>query len=53
MSLLNGKYGYINHNGETVTSFIYDDAFSFRDGQARVKLNNEYIKIDSQGKIID
>lgn len=36
------KYAYINNNGATLTSFIYEDAGAFSDGLARVMLGGVY-----------
>lgn len=46
----NGKWGYINIGGKEVTSFIYDDAISFRDGFARVEKNGKWGYINTEGK---
>ena len=40
--VLNGKYGFINSDGSYLAQPIYDDAWSFNFGLARVKLYNKW-----------
>jgi hypothetical protein len=49
---LDGKYGFINKNGETVIDFVYDDADSFYYGITIVKSGSKYKMIDKSGKQI-
>ena len=46
----NGKYGYININGEEVIPCQYDVASSFSEGLAFVKRNRKYGYINTEGK---
>lgn len=43
------KYGYINTKGELVIPCRYDEANPFFLGEASVRLNGEYIRIDHNG----
>ena len=45
------KYGY-KHNGHVVIPAKYDDASSFREGLAAVKINNKYGFIDKTGTVV-
>ncbi|MDE5634477.1 MAG: WG repeat-containing protein, partial [Muribaculaceae bacterium] len=47
---INGKYGFIDKNGNLVIPAKYDDAWYFRNGKARVKLKNIVFYIDKNGK---
>ena len=47
-----GKWGYINKQGEIVLPFIYLEASDFNEGLAAVKLNSKMGFIDKQGKTI-
>uniref|UniRef100_UPI000479C156 WG repeat-containing protein n=1 Tax=Butyrivibrio proteoclasticus TaxID=43305 RepID=UPI000479C156 len=50
----NGKYGYIDINGDIVISEIYDTAFDFNDGVAPVYVNGRSFFIDTKGtEVID
>ncbi len=49
---LNGKYGFIDKNGDFVIKPKFDDAWYFREGLAAVELNGKYGFIDKSGKII-
>jgi hypothetical protein len=50
---LNGKYGYVDTEGEAVFPFKYDDAESFSNGFAKVELNGKCGFIDrTMGKVI-
>jgi hypothetical protein len=42
----NGKYGYIDNNGNLIIDFLYDDAQKFSEGFAAVESNNKYAYID-------
>lgn len=48
----NGKWGYINLNGEIAIQHNFDKAFPFYKGIAAVKANNKYGFIDKNGKYI-
>ena len=48
----NGKYGFIDRTGTIVISTQYDDAHSFKNNQAKVKLDDETFYIDKTGKHI-
>lgn len=41
------RYGYISTDGKRHTDFIYDEAYSFSEGRALVKRNNNYFHIDT------
>jgi len=47
---LNGKWGYVNKQGEEVVPVKYDYAWSFREGLARVELKGQYSVVDKTGK---
>ncbi len=49
---VNGKYGFINTNGEVVINFQYDFAEAFSDGLALVKKDGKYGFIDKEGKSV-
>ena len=49
---LNGKYGFVDLNGEEIIPLIYDYADDFREGLALVEVNNEYGFIDKEGKVV-
>lgn len=42
------KYGY-KHNGRVVIPAIYDNAYSFKNGKAKVKLTSRWLTIDPSG----
>lgn len=46
------KWGYINFDGNIVLPFVYDHAYSFQDGIAKVVISNRDYKIDNQGHFI-
>lgn len=46
----NGRFGYIRINGTAITEVRYEEAFSFRNGTALVRLNGESFHIDRNGK---
>lgn len=49
----NGKVGYVNEkNMKIVIACIYEEAFTFVEGLARVKLNGKYGFIDKNGRQI-
>jgi hypothetical protein len=45
----NGKYGFIDYDGSVKIPFIYDDAQSFREGYAAVKMNGQWGFINEIG----
>lgn len=47
---LNGKYGYINRNGQNIIPYKYDFASMFCEGLARVRLNGKYGFVDTSGQ---
>lgn len=47
---LNGKWGYINKKGDLVIPCKYDKVSYFENGKAWVKVEDEYIDIDKNGK---
>lgn len=49
---INGKYGFINKNGEMVIKPQFDQAKSFSEGLAAVKLGSYYGFIDKTGKTV-
>lgn len=48
-AMLDDKYGYIDSKGNVVLDFIYDDAYEFRDGVARVVIGREELYINRDG----
>ncbi len=46
------RQGYIDLNGNLVVDTIYDIAFNFKEGRAKVKLNGKYGFIDKNGNQI-
>ena len=48
----NGKFGYIDEQGDTLIPFIYDDAAPFSEGLAKVKQNGKYGYIDKSGNVV-
>jgi hypothetical protein len=46
----NGKYGFINMNGEEIISPIYDEIKDFNNGYASFRVNNKWGLINSLGK---
>ena len=47
-----GKYGFVDKNGNVVVNYIYDDAREQNDyGYASVKQNGLWGSVDSQGRI--
>lgn len=47
-----GKWGFIDKNGETAINFLYDKVGAFYDGVAIVLANDEMDLIDTEGKSI-
>ena len=47
-----GKYGFINRIGDIVIKVQYDDAESFEDGLARVKIGDKWGYIDKTGEFV-
>ncbi|MGI6012478.1 MAG: WG repeat-containing protein [Ruminococcus sp.] len=47
-----GKWGYINEDGELVLDFQYDDAQSFQNGFAAVCIDGKWGYIDEQGTVV-
>ncbi len=45
----NGKYGYVDYEGNEIIKVVYDDAESFRDGIAKVKKGNKSGYVDRFG----
>lgn len=53
LSKKNGKYGFINKNGETIVDYIYDDATELNNYNfAAVKQNGLWGSINEEGKVI-
>jgi len=46
------KWGYINKSGEMVIEAVFEEANSFFQDRARIKINGKYGFIDKTGKII-
>ena len=46
----NGKHGYIDKSGKVVIDFIYDKAFPFDNGTAKVVKNGKGMLIDTEGR---
>ena len=47
---LNGKYGFINEEGEEVIPLKYDNAGNFSEGLAEVKLNGKWGLVNTKGE---
>ncbi len=47
-----GKWGYINHLGEVVIGFSYQDAWPFSEDYACVAIDGKYGYIDTSGNIV-
>lgn len=43
------RFGYLRADGTALTGMRFDDAYSFRDGKAMVRLGNETYHIDTDG----
>ena len=48
----NGKWGYIDTNGNPVTEMIYASAYDMRNGYAQVIKNDKWGLIDRTGKVV-
>lgn len=48
-----GKWGYINSEGNLTIGFEYEAAFSFKDGKAKVKRFDVWYYIDINGKYLN
>ena len=49
---LNGKWNFINIEGQFLFTQWFDDTWDFRDGFAKVKLNGKYNFINAEGRIL-
>ncbi|EAL1455719.1 WG repeat-containing protein, partial [Campylobacter coli] len=49
---LNGKWGFIDKNGEFAIKPKFDDIWDFSEGLAKVKLNGKYGFIDKNGDFV-
>ncbi len=47
-----GKFGYVDRSGKTIISFEFDEANTFSQGLAAVKINGKFGYIDKTGKMI-
>lgn len=47
----NGRFAYVNLDGNLVIDYYFDDAFEFADGLAAVRLNGRWGYIDTHGDI--
>jgi hypothetical protein len=47
---LNGKWGFVDIEGNEIIPLIYDEAGNFSDGRARVVLDNREFHINKKGK---
>ena len=45
----NGKYGFIDPNGQVAVDFKYDDAYSFHEGFAPILINGKWGYVDADG----
>lgn len=53
LSKENGKYGFVNSNGEVIVNYIYDDAtMQNQYGYAAVKKDGKWGAIDEQGNVV-
>lgn len=52
MVIKNGKYGFIDHDGSIVVPLKFNDADSFVDGVARVKIGKTTRHIDINGTYV-
>ena len=48
----NGKWGFIDKNGELIVAHIFDEAAGFKEGVARVKNDEGWGYIDDKGEVI-
>ena len=49
---LNGKWGFIDSEGELLIDFQYEDANQFQNGLAPVKIDKYWVYIDSNNKVV-
>ena len=47
-----GKYGYIDVNGNNITEFVFNDAFHFKNGMAIVKIGDKFGLVNKKGVIV-
>ena len=47
-----GKWGLLDNKGKALTEFIYQGAYDFSNGYARVMLNDKVGVVDKTGKLI-
>ena len=53
LSKKDGKFGYINADGEVIVDYIYDDATEQNKfGYSAVQRNGKWGSIDSEGKVV-
>lgn len=45
----NGKFGFVDRVGNVILKPIYDSAENFKDGYARVQIENDYFNINKKG----
>lgn len=50
--LKENKFGFINMEGKEIIKPVYEDAFSFVDGKARVRQSGKFGLIDATGKTV-
>ena len=50
--ILNGKWNFINTNGEFIVNKLFDDVDDFNDGYARVRLNDKFNFINTNGDFL-
>lgn len=48
-----GRFGFIGLDGRPVTTLRFDEAYSFRNGRAAVRIRGEWFQIDPDGHRID
>ncbi|APT20782.1 WG repeat-containing protein [Campylobacter coli] len=48
---INGKYGFINDNGESIVKPYFDMVYDFNDDLALVELNGKYGFINKKGEV--
>ena len=51
-AVIDGKWGFIDKNGDVVVQPEFDDAHSFQNGLAAVKVGNSWGYINMQGKLV-
>jgi hypothetical protein len=47
-----GKWGLLDNKGKALTEFIYQGAYDFKDGFARVVLNDKIGVVNKSGKMV-